>query len=248
MRIITNDQHIRRYARIGQFTSLGGLVLLVAGLIISFTNVEQVALSLGALLFGFALSQVGIFLGNRYARFPRPDQAINLALKGLDKRHTIYHYVAPTAHMLAGPSGIWVLIPKPQRGRITYEKGRWRQKGGLGLAYMRIFAQEGIGRPDLEIGAEIESVRKFLAKEIPDVEFPDINAVLVFTNDKAEVDADDAPIATLPLKKVKEHIRKAAKEKGVRLTPEQISALQDVLESGIQEAADDESGDEGDEE
>ena len=66
MRIITNENLIKRYARIGQFASLAGLVLLVAGLIISFTNQEQVALSLGALLLGFGLSQVGIFFGNRY--------------------------------------------------------------------------------------------------------------------------------------------------------------------------------------
>lgn len=246
MRIITNDQHIRRYARLGQITSIAGLVLLVAGLIISFTNAEQVALSLAALLFGFALSQVGIFLGNRYARFPRPDQAINLALKGLDKRHTLYHYVAPTAHLLAGPSGLWVLIPKPQRGNITYTKGKWRQKGGIGLAYMRIFAQEGIGRPDLEIGAEIDSVRKFLEKEIPDIAYPTVNAALVFTNDKAEVNAEDAPVPTLPLKKVKDFIRKSAKDKEVRLSPAQLAGLRSVLESDATEAAeeDDETGEE----
>ncbi len=233
MRIITNDRLIRRNARIGQITSLGGLVLLVTGLIISFTNQEQVALSLGALILGFGLSQVGIFLGNKYARFPRPDQALNKALKGMDRYHTLYHYIAPTAHLLTGPSGIWMLFLKPQRGKITYEKGRWRQRGGPGLAYMKIFAQENIGRPDLEIGAEIESFRKFLSKEVPDTEFPDPQAVLLFTNDKAEVNADNAPIPTLPVGKLKDLIRKSAKDRAIRMAPEQMEALQKVLEADV---------------
>ncbi len=233
MRIITNDRLIRRNARIGQITSLGGLVLLVTGLIISFTNQEQVALSLGALILGFGLSQVGIFLGNKYARFPRPDQALNKALKGMDRYHTLYHYIAPTAHLLTGPSGIWMLFLKPQRGKITYEKGRWRQRGGPGLAYMKIFAQENIGRPDLEIGAEIESFRKFLSKEVPDTKFPDPQAVLLFTNDKAEVNADNAPIPTLPVGKLKDLIRKSAKDRAIRMAPEQMEALQKVLEADV---------------
>jgi len=35
----------------------------------------------------------------------------------------------------------------------------------------------------------------------------------VFTNDKVNLEVDDAPILTLPLKKLKETVRKAAKEK-----------------------------------
>ena len=233
MRIITNDRHIRRYARVGQFTSLGGLLLLVAGLIISFVRPEQVSLSLAALLLGFALSQIGIFFGNRYARVPRPDQALNQALKGMDRYHTLYHYIAPTAHLLAGPTGMWILLPKPQRGKITYEKGKWRQRGGFGLAYLRIFAQEGIGRPDLEIGAEIESVRKFLKKQIQDIAFPEPQAALLFTNDKAEVAAENAPIPTLAVKQVKDYIRKNSK--AARLSPEHLDALRDLLEAGVVE-------------
>lgn len=235
MQIYTNDKHIRRYARIGQYTSIGGLLLLVAAMVIQFTRQDLFSLSLAGLLFGFALSQVGIYLGNRYARSPRPDQALNLALKGLDRRFSLYHYVAPTAHLLSGPSGLWVLLPKVQRGRITFEKGRWRQRGGAGLAYMKIFAQEGIGRPDLEISAEVESVKKFLQKELPDVTFPEPRAALLFTNEKARVDAPDAPVPTLPIKQLKDLIRKSGKVKEGRMSPDQIAALGDVLEAPFRE-------------
>jgi hypothetical protein len=233
MRIITNEGLIKRYARLGTIASFGGLLILVVGMVMSFREDGNFSLSLGLLLFGFMLSQVGIYLGNRYARLPRPDQAMNKALKGLERRYSIYHFVAPSAHLLVGPAGIWVVLPKPQRGHITFDKGRWRQRGGLGLAYMRIFAQESIGRPDLEIGAELEGMHKFLKKEIPDVEFPAPQAVLLFTNEKTEVDAPAAPVATLKLDALKEFIRQQQKTGKHKLTAEQIAAIQRVLEAGI---------------
>ncbi len=231
MQIFTNETHIKRFSRLGQIASIAGLLLLGGGLYISFSRPEQVGLSLGGLLLGFGVSQIGIYLGNRYARFPRPDQAINKSLKGMDRNYSLYHFIAPSAHFLVGPAGMWILLPKPQRGRITYDKGRWKQRGNFWLGYLRIFAQEGIGRPDLEIGAEIGGIKKFLAKNIPEVEFPDPQAALVFLNDRAEVEAEGAPVATLKIERLKSHIRKQAKIKENRLSPDQIAALKAVLEA-----------------
>ena len=144
MQIITNEKVISRNAKIGQFAGLAGLILLIIGAYFSFQNPEQVGISFGALLIGFALSQVGIYFGNRYARKPRPDQALNKAPKGLNRNYTLYHYASPVSHLLVGPAGIWALFPKFQRGEIVYEKGKWKQKGGgIILAYLKIFAQEG---------------------------------------------------------------------------------------------------------
>ena len=148
MRIITNENLIKRNARIGQIASVAGLATLGGGIFISFRNPDQVGLYLGALVVGFALSQLGIYFGNRYARPPRADQALNQALKGMDKRYILYHYRSPTSHLLIGPAGIWAIFPYYQRGTITYEKGRWRQKGSFGLWYLKVFAQEGLGRPE----------------------------------------------------------------------------------------------------
>lgn len=237
MRIVTNEGHIRRNARIGKVASLIGLLLLVAGLVLSFYFPTQVLLFTGAFLVGFILSQIGIFFGNRYARSPRGDQALNTALKGLDRQHTLYHYIAPAAHFLIGPAGMWIFIPKQQRGLITYDKGRWRQRGGVFLSYLKVFAQEGIGRPDLEIGAEIDALKQFFRKELAGHEFPDPNPVLVFLNPRAELAAEDAPIPTVPIDELKELIRKQSKEKGGKLTPDQLAALTGVLEAGIESRA-----------
>ena len=215
MDITTNERLINRNARIGQITSIIGLVVLAGGMFISFTRPEYFTISLIALLVGFGLSQIGIYFGNRWGRRPRPDEILNTALKGLDGRYSLYHYSTPTSHLLVGPAGVWILMPRQQAGTITYDesKKRWRQKGGN--LYLKIFAQENLGRPDLEIGSELHAISSFLEKNLPEEEVPDVNAALILTNEKVVVDADNAPAPTLDVRKLKDFIRKTAKGKPI---------------------------------
>lgn len=217
MDIITNDRLIERNARIGQITSIGGLIVLAGALYISFTREDLFLFSLLGLLLGFGLSQIGIYFGNRWGRRPRPDEVLNTALKGLDKRYSIFHYSTPTSHLLIGPAGIWVLIPHNQSGLITYDeaKDRWRQKGGN--LYLKIFAQEGLGRPDMEINAEVNAISAYLEEQFEGEEVPQVQAALIFTNEKVELDADNAPAPTITDRKLKDFIRKTAKSKPIPL-------------------------------
>jgi hypothetical protein len=231
MRIVTNEKLIKRNARIGQIASFSGLAILIGGVVINWQNPEQVGLSLGALLLGFALSQFGIYFGNRYTRPPRADTVLSQSLKGFDKRYSLYHYSAPISHLLIGPGGMWVILPRHQRGTISYENGRWKQKGGFGLTYLKFFAQEGLGRPDIEISSDLERLNHFFKKEFPDMEFPQPHAVIVFLNPKAELgDLSQAPYPALPIKKLKDHIKKQAKEKQNRLDETQLKTLQAAIE------------------
>lgn len=246
MRIVTNEGLIKRNARIGQITSLAGLVVLIIGLVLSFRYPEQVALYVGAMLLGFALSQIGMYFGNRYARPPRADAVLSQSLKGLDKRYTIYHYTAPVPHLLIGPGGFWVILPRHQKGKISYQKGRWQQKGNVWLTYMKLFGQEGLGRPDLEAGSEVETLKRYLKKEFPAMEFPDPHPVLVFLNPDIQLEnLEEAPIPTLPVKKLKDHVKKQAKEKQNRLNDAQLKALQTAIEGLVEgEKVEEAEGDE----
>lgn len=231
MKIITNQKIIKRNSRIGQITSIVALAILGVGMYITFSRPELIGLSLGALLLGFALSQIGIYFTNRWGRHPRPDEQIDDALKGLDKRYSLYHYQTPASHLLVGPCGVWVLIPKNQRGVITYQKNRWRQKGGgLLLAYLKIFAQEGIGRPDLEIESETDGVRKMLKSKLPDIDLPPVKAALIFTHPDVEVEVEDAPAPTLHVLQIKDFIRKTAKSDP--LSMEIVKMIQDSIDGG----------------
>ena len=228
MKVITNEKLIKRNGRLGQLATISGLVVLVGGMFVSFRYPTYSIIAWVALLLGFGLSQIGLYFGNRWGRHPRPDEQIDTGLKGLNDQFSIYHFAGPVDHLLVGPSGLWVIIPYYQKGNIVFENGRWKQRGGGFMQkYLRIFAQESIGRPDLEAPAALESLTRFFKKTVPDKSIPEARAVLVFTNDSASLDVDDAPILSLPLKKLKESIRKTPKE--YALSPLLIQEINELL-------------------
>jgi hypothetical protein len=230
MNIIRNDTLIKRNARIAQVTMIGGLLVLAGGMFISFRYPEQFGFSLGALMLGFLLSQVGIFFTNRWGRRPRPDELLAQALKGMDKKYTLYNYSGPTSHMLVGPAGVWVLMPYYQKGTITYDenKRRWNQKGGN--LYLKIFAQESLGRPDLEALGEVDRVQKFLSQKLPEDSNIPVHVALVFTHPDVEINVPEdsgAPAETIQAAKLKDLIRKSAKSDSISL--EKVQMINDAL-------------------
>ena len=228
MRIIKNEKLIKRNGKLGQWMSLGALAVLGLGMYISFSKPELFAYSVGALLLGFTMTQVGMYMGNRWGRSPRPDEKLDAGLKGLPGDYSIYHYITPASHLLVGPAGLWVLMPYHQRGKVAYRKNRWRNSGGGFLqGYMRIFGQEGLGRPDVELDAEIQSLKKFFEKEMDGAETPEIQAAVVFTSDTVEIEANDSPIPAMKLKQLKEFLRQGAKSRA--LSQEKIRKIVEIL-------------------
>jgi len=230
MNIVRNERLIKRNARIAQITMVSSLLILAGGMYLSFRYPQEVGYSLTALLVGFMLSQIGIFFSNRWGRRPRPDELLDQALKGLDSKYTLFHYTGPASHLLVGPTGLWVLLPYYQRGTITYSKGRWRQKGGN--FYLKIFAQESLGRPEMEINGEVNSLMNFLKKHVSEEEIPSIQAAMVFTNPKANVEVpeeENPPAIAVPIAKLKETVRKPAK--GKSLSFDKLKSIQDLLSS-----------------
>jgi hypothetical protein len=229
MKIIKNETLIKRNAKIGNWTSLGALAVLGGGMYLSFTRPELFTYSLIALLLGFTLTQVGMYMGSKFGRSPRPDERLDAGLKGLQNEFVMYHYTTPASHLLVGPAGVWVVMPYHQRGQVEFKKNRWQMRGGGFLqSYMRIFGQEGLGRPDLEIDNEIKSLKKHLLKHMDESEIPEINAVMVFTNDEAVVEAEGSPVPAIKLKQLKEFVRQKAKEK--KLSAETLNKLKGVFE------------------
>lgn len=228
MKIIKNEKLIKRNSKIGQWTSLAALIVLGGGMYISFTRTDMFIYSIAALLVGFTLTQVGMYMGNRYGRSPRPDEKLDAGLKGLQNEFSMYHYTAPATHLLVGPAGVWVLIPYHQRGKVTFRKNRWKMSGGGFLqSYMRIFGQESLGRPDIEMDSEVRAVKKHLEKQLGKSDVPEIKAMMVFTSDEVEIEAEDAPVPAMKLKEVKEFFRKKAKEKPISQT--QLAAVKAAL-------------------
>lgn len=231
MKIIKNEKLIKRNGMIGQWTSLGALVVLGIGMYMSFSNPKNpnvVTYSLVALVAGFLLTQVGMYMGNRWGRSPRPDEKLDAGLKGLSGDFTMYHFNTPASHLLVGPAGIWILLPYRQRGVVTYSKNRWRVGGGGFMqAYMSIFGQEGIGRPDLEAEGETNGIHRLLAKKLDEGEIPEIQTALIFMHDEADLKVEDAPLPALKIKQLKDFMRQKAKEKPLSAT--QLATIKSAL-------------------
>jgi hypothetical protein len=112
---------------------------------------------------------------------------------------------------------------------VTFQKNRWRiGGGGFFQSYMRIFGQESLGRPDIEIESDVDSLTKHLLKHMDESELPPINAVMVFTSDAVDLDVEETPVPAIKLKQLKEFIRQRAKEK--KLTAETMHKIQSALE------------------
>jgi len=228
MKISTNSKLIKRNARIGQITSITALVILGIGMYITFQMPEKFSYSLLALIVGFFLSQIGMYYGNRWGRRPRPDEILDKSLKGIGRDHTIYHYSTPTPHLLVGPSGVWVLLHFYQGGRISFDNKKWRQKGGgFVQGYLKIFGQENIGKPDVEAKNEVNALRKYLKKELPDLTDIEISTAAIFSNPSVTLETGNAPITAISPKDFKDIVKKKSKESPL---PESIiKILQDSL-------------------
>ncbi len=234
MKIIKNEKLIKRNGTIGQWTSIAALAVLGGAMYLSFNNrtdPRMFTYSAFGLVLGFILTQVGMYMGNRWGRSPRPDEKLDTGLKGLQNDFVMYHYMTPVPHLLVGPAGIWILLPYHQGGQVTFNKNRWRLSGGGFLqSYMRIFGQEGLGRPDLEIDGEINSLWKYFAKQLDESEIPQINALIVFTSDNVEISAEDAPIPALKVKQIKEFIRQ--KSRGKAISPSTLNQIKSLFGEG----------------
>ena len=235
MKTVTNEKMVKRNAKIGRYTSLGALVVLGIGLYLTFKMPDRFAFSLAALLIGFFMSQVGIHFTNRWGRSPRPDEVIDKSMKGLGREYTMYHYVTPVSHLLIGPSGIWTIIPYFQSGIVTFEKNRWRARGGGFLqSYMRLFGQDNIGRPDLESEAQKTSAIRYLKRLLPEgTEIPTVNAVMLFANPKVELKVEQTPIPALTPKDIKDFLREKGKDKVISET--MLSSIRNALPQAREE-------------
>jgi hypothetical protein len=215
MIVLRDEKRILRLRRVGQYASLLGMGLLLGGLILSFTSsdLQNVLLyQLLALLLGWLLAQVGMYLSHRYMRSPRPDEILDDVLKKVARGSRLYHYLLPAPHVLLSPQGIIVFVAKYQTGNITFERGKWKQTG-VGLR--KFFGQEGLGNPTREAETMVGSIGNYIRKHAPsikDEEVP-IGAMIVFTTKGLRnLDVKDSPFPAMHYTKVKGFLRQQKKK------------------------------------
>jgi len=228
MKIFINHHLVKRNARVGQITTLAAMLILGVAAYLAFRHEELFVYTLLLMIVAFFLTQIGLYFGNRWGRSPRPDQVLDKSLKGLGREYALYHYLTPASHLLVGPAGVWVLLPYHSAGTVTWERGRYRQRGGgFMTAHLRFFGPDSLGRPDLEARSEIDLTRRFFRRRLDNLEVP-VQAVLVFYHPAARVEIqEDAPFPARTARELKDFLRRQAKTNP--LSPTLLESVRSIL-------------------
>ncbi len=97
-------------AGLANLASVGGLVLLLASMLMPLFWPALAKLASVLLIVGLGAAMIGIYFANRWVRKPRPEKSLDKALKSFDDRHHLYHYPSqPCDHILLTPTGVIAL-------------------------------------------------------------------------------------------------------------------------------------------
>jgi hypothetical protein len=219
--------------QVGQWASLAGMLLLIGGLVMAFTALDGSAnniifYQLLALLGGWMLSQIGIYLAHRYVRDPRPDQVLDMQVKKVARDGRFYHFLLPAPHVLLTPQGIIVFIAKFQSGNVTVQGDKWRQTG---VGIRRFFGQEGLGNPTREAESAVAAIANYLRKNAPSVEEVPVAPVIVFTTKEAgELDLKGSTIPAVHYAKLKNFLRQQRGKDVKRMPAADYEAIQTAFD------------------
>ena len=165
MEAFVNERKVKVNTEIGRWSSLGGLVVLIVGLVVSFRRPELVWVTMLCLLVGFLASIFGAYYANHWTRTPRADQLLTQALKGISNRYHMYHYLLPVPHVLLGPTGLYVIRAFLHEGRVWYDGKRWRQKRSV-TRFLGMTGQDALADPVRDAEYDAERLRRWLAKRM----------------------------------------------------------------------------------
>lgn len=224
MIVYRDEERIENLKKRGARVSLVGFLFLAGGFVLLFMQEQLqnvILFQTLALVFGFVLTQYGLYLQHRYARSPRPDEVLDDAVKAVAKDGLMYHYVLPAPHVLLTPAGPIVFNLKYQTGIIYADGDNWSQKG---LGFRRFFGQEGLGNPTKEAEKMIKALAGHISRNAPGVEEVPIGAIIVFTSkNRDELDVSNSRIPAMHYSKVKGFLRQEGR--GEPLSKEDYDAL-----------------------
>jgi hypothetical protein len=231
MRAFTNDQFVKRRAKIGQIASWGGLGVLAIGMVISFRSQPgapnyQIMIigSFICLIVGFIAAQFGSYNMRRFGRSPRPDERLARELKGFDDRYMLFSWMLPAAYVFAGPSGVYAFAVREQGGKITNTGERWRQPFSV-FRVLTAFGQEGLGNPSTEAQDDARKLQDYLERNMPELEL-EVQPLALFLNPKVELELNNPAIPVIQSKGLKALLRQRAKQQRIeKATLQQMEEL-----------------------
>ena len=137
-------------------------------------------------LIGFIMTQVGMYMGNRWGRSPRPDEKIDSGLKDCIVNlhsiiiHPLYAFAGSTFRRL-GPSAVH------HQGKIAFEKPLENERRRI---FAGLYAYLSVRKVlDVRIDAEneMQALRRFFAKNMEGSNIPRSNPFWFLPNNAVEL-------------------------------------------------------------
>lgn len=203
MKTYINRQKVNTRASVANAASVGGLLLLLASVMLPLFLPAVADLALILLAAGGIIAMVGIYLANRWVRKPRPEESLANALKSFDDHYRLYHYPSRLCdHVLLTPAGIIAMEVVNLGGAFSYRNGHWREAMTIGRA-LRYIVEPRVGDPVLVAREMVDEVRLWLRRQFDaDVNVP-IKALTVFTHPAAELDIEGPSFPACKIEKLR---------------------------------------------
>ena len=206
MKILIDQVKVQRRRRLSNIASVGGLLLLLASVVLPLVRLEDYATySTVLMVLGLAIAMVGIYFANRWVKKPRPEDQLDNALKSLGDFHRLYHYPKlPCDHVLLTPWGVLVLETINLEGEFHYKDGRWKEKMGLGRA-LRYIVEEHLGNPIKSALASEGYLKGRLNDETPGGRDIPVHSVVVFVHPAAVLDVESSETPVCKVEKLRRY-------------------------------------------
>lgn len=207
MKSIINQRKVARRAALSNIASIGGLLALLASVVIPLFRPQYTSYSYGLMIAGLGIAMTGIYFANRWVKKPRPEISLDMALKSLSNAHRLYHYPSlPSDHVLLTPNSLVVLETVNLASHFTYKNGRWRERFGVGRA-LRYIVEEHLGDPFKSARSSVQFLEDQLSQVIEGAAHMPVKAVVVFTHPAAWIEVENPPLPVCKVDKLKKYLQ-----------------------------------------
>ena len=226
MKIYIDRPKVNARATLGNVMSVGGLLLLLASVVVPLFLPAMAGISLLLLAAGGIIAMVGIYYSNRWIRKPRPEDSLDKALKAFDDNYRLYHYPKlPCDHVLLTPSGIVLMEVVNLAGSFSYRNGHWREAMTIGRA-LRYIVEPRVIDPVVVAEALQGDMKKWLENHLQLKASIPMKALTVFTHPATELEVQRPPFPACTIGK----LRKQAATQGPKLVRETYERLASAFE------------------
>jgi hypothetical protein len=226
MKSYIDHPKVNARATLANVMSVGGLLLLLASVVVPLFLPQLAGIALLLLAAGGIIAMVGIYYSNRWIRKPRPEDSLDKALKAFDDSYRLYHYPRlPCDHVLLTPSGIVAMEVVNLAGSFSYRNDRWKEAMTIGRA-LRYIVEPRVVDPLLVSQSLSDDLRRWLEDHVNLKTPVPIKALTVFTHPAADLEVARAPFPACTIGK----LRKQAASQGLKLTRESYEMLATAFE------------------